>query len=54
MKNIISIDFDIIMAHDIDKYNDIAPNIHWPDTENLGLKADFSHSRRFTYWLLSI
>ena len=54
MKNIISIDFDIIMAPDIDKYNDIAANINWREMEKLGIKADFTHYRRLTNWLLSV
>ena len=53
MKNTISIDFDIIMAPDIDKYNDIAANINWHEMEQLGIKADFTHYNRLTKWLLS-
>lgn len=53
MKNIVSIDFDIIMAPDIDKYNNIAGNINWQAMEQLGIKADFTHYKRLTKWLLS-
>lgn len=53
MKNIVSIDFDIIMAPDIEKYNNIAGNINWQAMEQLGIKADFTHYKRLTKWLIS-
>lgn len=56
MKNIVTIDFDIIMAPCIDLYNDlIAPNgweyfLHIPQLQTL--TADLEHYQKITKWLI--
>lgn len=59
MKNIVTIDFDIVMAPCIGLYNNMVPNLSWKELKNLFpqmqlLNADLIHYRRLTQWLLKI
>lgn len=59
MKNIVTIDFDIIMAPCIQLYNNMVPNFSWDDLKNSFpqmqlLNADLIHYQRLTQWLLKI
>lgn len=59
MKNIITIDFDIIMAPCIQLYNNMVPNFNWEQLRKTFpqmqlLNADLIHYQRLTKWLLKI
>ena len=55
MKDILTIDFDIIMAPTINTYNDIVPRTHWDILQNDPLLrlsfADLIHYYRLTDFL---
>lgn len=58
MKNIVTIDFDIIMAPCINLYNDLVPRISWNDFKVFPqmqlLTADLNHYQKLTNWILKI
>lgn len=58
MKNIITIDFDIIMAPCINLYNDLIPNKSWDFFNQFEqmktLTADLNHYQKLTEWLIKI
>lgn len=59
MKNIITIDFDIIMAPCIQLYNNMVPNLNWEQLKKTFpqmqlLNADLIHYQRLTKWLFKI
>lgn len=58
MKNIVTIDFDIIMAPCIDLYNNLVPNYSWENLLNFEqmrlLTADLIHYQKLTQWLVAI
>lgn len=56
MKNIITIDFDIIMAPSIELYNNMVPNLNWEELQKSFpqmqlLNADLVHYARLSNWL---
>ena len=58
MKNIVTIDFDIIMAPCIDLYNNLVPRVPWPALRNIPqlnvLTADMFTYQRLTEYLISL
>lgn len=58
MKNIITIDFDIIMAPSINLYNNLVPGMGWDDFKEFPqmqvLTADLTHYKILTNWLINI
>ena len=58
MKNIVTIDFDIIMAPSIEIYNNEVPKRSWDDLLKFDqlrlLNADLNHYKKLTQWLLKI
>lgn len=58
MKNIVTIDFDIIMAPCIDLYNSLVPKANWNELRNIPqlnvLTADMFIYQRLTEYLISL
>lgn len=58
MKNIVTIDFDIIMAPCIDLYNNLVPEANWHELRNIPqlnvLTADMFIYQRLTEYLISL
>lgn len=56
MKQVVTIDFDIIMAPSISWYNNMVPKVQWKDLEKDPLcqffSADLVHYHRLTQWIL--